>query len=180
MMWEWNGRNTGEKMEGGESIKNQFYFAYGSNMNLDQMEYRCPAARVVETVRLEDHRLAFCGRPEGNGVATIFPEEGSQVEGVLWEITPGCEKSLDGYEGYPYLYGKQTVRVRNQAGMEMDVMAYVMNAPYKETLSSPSRLYLDGILEGCRQNGIPEKPVRDAAAWTKKEKKKKRHKDPER
>ena len=111
-------------------------------MNLEQMEYRCPDARVVGTVRLEDYRLAFCGRPAGNGVATIFPEEGSQVEGVLWEITPECEKSLDGYEGYPHLYGKQTVRVRNKAGMQMDVMAYVMNAPYKDTLASPSTLYL--------------------------------------
>lgn len=151
-------------------------------MNLDQMEYRCPDARVVETVRLEDHRLAFCGRPAGNGVATIFPEEGSQVEGVLWEITPECEQSLDRYEGYPYLYGKETIRVRNKAGMQMDVMAYVMNAPYKETLASPSRLYLNGILEGCRQNGIPEKPVRNAVRWTKKKatRTKKTHSDPER
>lgn len=151
-------------------------------MNLEQMEYRCPDARVVGTVRLEDYRLAFCGRTAGNGVATIFPEEGSQVEGVLWEITPECEKSLDGYEGYPHLYGKQTVRVRNKAGMQMDVMAYVMNAPYKDTLASPSTLYLEGILDGCRQNGIPVKPIRDAARWTKKEaaKTKKHHRDPER
>lgn len=151
-------------------------------MNLDQMEYRCPDARVVETVRLEDHRLAFCGRPAGNGVATIFQEEGSQVEGVLWEITPECEQSLDRYEGYPHLYGKETIRVRNKAGMQMDVMVYVMNAPYKETLASPSRLYLNGIIEGCRQNGIPEGPVRDAVRWTKKEiaRTKKNHSDPER
>ena len=117
-----------------------------------------------------------------NGVATIFPEEGSQVEGVLWEITPECEQSLDRYEGYPHLYGKETIRVRNKVGMQMDVMAYVMNAPYKEILASPSRLYLNGILEGCRQNGIPEKPVRDAVRWTKKEatRTKKNHSDPER
>ena len=104
------------------------------------------------------------------------------MEGVLWEITPECEKSLDGYEGYPHLYGKQTVRVRNKAGMQMDVMAYVMNAPYKDTLASPSTLYLEGILDGCRQNGIPVKPIRDAVKWTKKEaaKTKKHHRDPER
>lgn len=169
--------------EGGEgSIENQFYFAYGSNMNLDQMEFRCPAARVVGTVRLEDYRLAFCGMQPGYGVATIFPEKGCQVEGVLWEITPECEQSLDSYEGYPHLYGKQTVRVRDKAGRQMDVMAYVMNAPYKDNLASPSRLYLDGILEGCRENGIPEKPVRDAVCWTKREtaKKKKHHRDMER
>ena len=43
-------------------IEERYYFAYGSNMNLEQMKYRCPAAEVVENVRLEDYRLAFRGR----------------------------------------------------------------------------------------------------------------------
>ena len=63
-------------------MKETYYFAYGSNMNLDQMAYRCPAASVVEPVYLEGYRLTFCGRGKGSGVATILPEEGSRVEGV--------------------------------------------------------------------------------------------------
>ena len=55
-------------------IEERYYFAYGSNMNLEQMKYRCPAAEVVENVRLEDYRLAFRGRAPGNGVATVLPE----------------------------------------------------------------------------------------------------------
>ena len=42
-------------------MEDRYYFAYGSNMNLEQMKYRCPAAEVVENVRLEDYRLAFRG-----------------------------------------------------------------------------------------------------------------------
>ena len=37
----------------------QLYFAYGSNMNLDQMEFRCPDAEVAGNVRLEDYRLGM-------------------------------------------------------------------------------------------------------------------------
>ena len=48
------------------------YFAYGSNMNVNQMAFRCPDAEVVDTVRLEGYRLAFCMNGGGNGVATIF------------------------------------------------------------------------------------------------------------
>lgn len=33
--------------EGGR-LAETLYFAYGSNMNLDQMDFRCPAAEVVE------------------------------------------------------------------------------------------------------------------------------------
>ena len=76
------------------------YFAYGSNINLDQMAYRCPDARVIGPVVLEGYRLAFRGNASGNGVATVVPHKGGKVHGLLWEITPACEQTLDRYEGY--------------------------------------------------------------------------------
>ena len=92
-------------------MEHAMYFAYGSNMNLDQMAYRCPAAEAVCTAKLEGYELFFAGRP-GNGVASIRPKQGGTVVGVLWKLTEACEKSLDHYEGFPALYGKETVRVR--------------------------------------------------------------------
>lgn len=148
-------------------MKETYYFAYGSNMNLNQMEYRCPAATVVENVRVEDYRLAFCGR--GSGVATILPEKGSHVDGVLWKITQECEKSLDGYEGYPHLYGKETVCVKNKSGRKRNVMVYTMNAPYKEHPVVPSNVYLAGIIEGCYQNRLSCKSVTEAVKRTRSE-----------
>lgn len=150
-------------------IEGKYYFAYGSNMNLGQMAFRCPAAVVVENVHVEGYHLAFCGRPSGNGVATILPEEGSHVDGVLWKITKECERNLDYYEGYPHLYGKETITVKNAAGKERDVTVYTINEPYKSQPSVPSSVYLEGILEGCRENGISEKTVREAAEHTRKE-----------
>ena len=154
---------------GGKNIEEQYYFAYGSNMNLDQMDFRCPDAEVVENARLDGYRLAFCGRPAGGGVATILKEEGSHVNGVLWKITDRCKKSLDRYEGYPYLYGKEVVEVQNGRGKCQSATVYVMNAPYKDCPARPSELYLKGILEGCRQNRLPQKPVMDAVQRTREE-----------
>lgn len=88
-------------------VEDKLYFAYGSNINLDQMAYRCPAAQVVGPVVLEGYELLFRGNASGNGVATIKPKEGQQVHGLLWRITPGCERSLDLYEGYPHLTPKE-------------------------------------------------------------------------
>ena len=136
-------------------MKETYYFAYGSNMNLDQMAYRCPAASVVENVRLDGYRLTFCGRGKGSGVATILPEEGSQVEGVLWKITPECEKSLDFYEGYPHLYGKEAVLVQGTDGVKREVMAYIMNAPYKDQLPSPRIFILWGSWKAVIKMGFP-------------------------
>ena len=64
-------------------MKDRYYFAYGSNMNLEQMKYRCPAAEVVENVRLEDYRLAFRGKAPGNGVATVLHQGGDHGGLVL-------------------------------------------------------------------------------------------------
>ena len=57
----------------------KLYFAYGSNINLDQMAQRCPDAQVVGPVTLENYELLFHGNLRGAGVATIAPREGSTV-----------------------------------------------------------------------------------------------------
>ena len=54
----------------------KLYFAYGSNINLDQMAQRCPDAQVVGPVTLENYELLFRGNLRGAGVATIAPREG--------------------------------------------------------------------------------------------------------
>ena len=140
----------------------KLYFAYGSNMNLNQMAFRCPDAEVVDTVRLEGYRLAFCMNGGGNGVATIIPAEGSYVDGVLWRISEQDEQHLDHYEGFPYLYGKEPVTVTDRNGRQREIMAYTMNSPYKDVPAMPSKAYLEGILNGCRQNGIEIAPVLEA------------------
>lgn len=139
------------------------YFAYGSNLNLDQMARRCPDAEVVGTVRLDGYQLAFAG------VATILPDPGSHVDGVLWEISAADERRLDVYEGFPRLYGKESVTVTDKAGNTHEVMAYTMNPPYRDVPEKPGASYLYGILAGCEQNGIDPKSVYDAVERTKQE-----------
>ena len=138
-------------------------------MNLNQMAFRCPDAQVVDTVRLEGYRLAFRMNGGGHGVATILPEPGSFVDGVLWRISERDEQSLDLYEGFPRLYGKEPVTVVDPDGLKREVMAYTMNSPYKDVPALPSKSYLEGILNGCRQNGIEIAPVLEAVWLTQKE-----------
>ena len=85
----------------------RLYFAYGSNINLTQMEYRCPDATPLMPVMLQGYELTF----RGGGVATVIPNKDAVVPGLLWSITPECEKSLDRYEGYPNYYHKADIAV---------------------------------------------------------------------
>lgn len=138
-------------------------------MNLNQMAFRCPDAQVVDTVRLEGYRLAFRMNGGGHGVATILPEPGSFVDGVLWRISERDEQSLDLYEGFPRLYGKESVTVVDPDGLKREVMAYTMNSPYKDVPALPSKSYLEGILNGCRQNGIETASILEAVWLTQRD-----------
>ena len=102
----------------------------------------------------------------GSGLATIFPEEGSHVDGVLWSLTGDCEKSLDLYEGYPDFTTKQEITVKNKGGREIKAIVYIMTKDYMQNFNPPGRSYLTGILKGCRQNQIPTEPILKAAKKT--------------
>lgn len=129
----------------------RLYLAYGSNINLRQMGVRCPAAEPVCPVVLEDYRLAF----RASGVATILPEEGSKVHGLLWKLTPQCEAALDAYEGYPRFYEKKDVAVKDSNGVSYRVMAYIMTSEHACVLADPLPGYSDEIRYGYVQNGMP-------------------------
>ncbi len=138
-------------------MEQTLYFAYGSNINLGQMEYRCPDACVVGPVALENYELLF----RRGGFATIAPKEGGKVHGLLWSLTRSCERSLDRYEGYPHFYDKRMVTVRDGLGRSLSVMAYIMDERFREPML-PTTDYYNGILEGYRQNGLPANALKKA------------------
>lgn len=77
----------------------KLYVAYGSNLNKEQMRYRCPAAKFVGTGIIEGYELQFKGALHG-ACATIAPKEGTAVPVGIWTIQRADEKRLDIYEGY--------------------------------------------------------------------------------
>ena len=138
--------------------ENKIYIAYGSNLNIEQMSYRCPYATPIGNGILHDYELLFRGGI-GGAVATVESRRGGTVPVLLWEITPRCEDQLDRYEGWPRLYRKETVGVEFD-GKTVEAMVYIMNEDYE--LGSPSRGYLDTILEGYASAGFDEQVLSNA------------------
>ena len=54
------------------------------------------------------------------------------------------------------------------------MFVYMMNAPHKDVPAKPSKFYLDGILEGCKDNQISTESVMEAVKRTRQEVKKKK------
>lgn len=139
-------------------MEETLYFAYGSNINLEQMAHRCPDAQIVGPVTLENYELRF----RGSGFATVTPKNGSVVHGLLWKLTPESERALDRYEGYPRHYTKEQVSVRTADGAAVSVMAYIMAEPMCRQSALPSPYYYRAIQQGFEANGLPVESLEEA------------------
>ena len=116
----------------------QLYIAYGSNINLQQMAYRCPHSRVAGTSEIKDFELEF------RGVATILDDRDLPA--------------LNRYEGYPRLYRQEKMSFELD-GKEVEGMAYLMN---QGEIAPPSRQYYNTILQGYRENGLDKSYLQTA------------------
>lgn len=145
------------------SRKPTLYIAYGSNLNLPQMAFRCPAAEVVGKSELKDYELLFRGGRRG-AVATVEPKEGGSVPVLLWKIRQTDEAALDRYEGYPRLYGKQMMDVELD-GKAVSAMVYIMTPGHE--FGIPSDYYAEVIREGYESAGFDTQVLEDAIehAW---------------
>ena len=136
------------------------YLAYGSNMNLEQMAVRCPGAKPLGTAVLHDYKLVFRGS-RGGAVATVEPHKGGNVPILLWTLPKADEAALDHYEGWPYLYRKETLKVELD-GKQTKAMAYIMNDGRQ--LGTPSRYYYGVIADGYRSAGLNVNDL-NTAVW---------------
>lgn len=144
--------------------KDRLYIAYGSNLNLAQMKHRCPTAEVIGAAELQNWRLWFRG-DHHSAVATIEREQGFQVPVLIWRIQPQDELSLDRYEGFPFLYRKETLRLTVN-GRWVYAMVYIMNEA-GNSYGAPSMGYLSTIREGYESAGFDTGILYDAVNRSK-------------
>jgi gamma-glutamylcyclotransferase (GGCT)/AIG2-like uncharacterized protein YtfP len=151
------------------------YFAFGSNLDPEQMQSRCPGGIVVGLAALRDHRLAFplYSNAWGCGVSSIQPAHGDTVWGMLYELTEAHIASLDRFEEFRGPGDQHNVYDREQVTVELvrpddgsiprRVRAWTYVARPSNP-SPPSRRYLDAILRGARHHRLPEEYIAKLAA----------------
>ena len=121
------------------------YFAYGSNLNHDQMNNRCDGAKYIKKHILKGYKLCFSHKTNHSvyGHANIIKNKKSEVHGALWDITRNDEKELDGYEGVDYNYYQKEYFTLNGR----KVLFYKQNKFIKR---KPTSRYLHTIIEGYK------------------------------
>lgn len=139
-------------------MKKRLYIAYGSNLDKEQMAYRCPTAKPIAKSWLHDYRLVFQGSHSG-AHANVIPEEGQEVPVAIWEISARDEAMLDRYEGVAGgYYTKETMTVE-VAGEMKEALIYIMT-PHDYGL--PSDYYLGIIEQGYKDFRFPVRILNEA------------------
>lgn len=134
-----------------------YYYAYGSNLSLGRMRYRCPDAEPLGPFGIRGWRLEFCG---ASGVANaVEGEKEDWLEGALYRVTAACERWLDKCEGYyptaPSISTYRKIDFRIPATGE-EAFMYLYNKP---TAGTPSHHYLSIIKRGYNDWGFNTKPL---------------------
>lgn len=135
------------------------YFAYGSNMNKEQMAKRCKGAKFLGVARLDSYKFVFDGSSKlrGCAVANVIPDVSSFVLGGLWEISTENRSSLDCYEGYPDSYHRIEVSLTTSDGKRIDNVLIYLRSP--KQLGVPSDSYRNICIQGAHDCGLPEEYI---------------------
>ena len=131
------------------------YFAYGSNLNHQQMKNRCSGARYIKKHTLNGYKLCFSHKTNHSvyGHANIIKNKKSEVQGALWDITKNDEDKLDGYEGVDYnYYQKEYFTFKGKK-----ILVYVQKVYY---FQKPNSTYLHTIIEGYKDCGLDTKKLK--------------------
>jgi len=130
------------------------YFAYGANIIAAEMARRCPAAREIGTTVLPGWRFVVGRR----GYGTIVPDPGARVVGVLWSLTPACERTLDEFEEIGGgLFRRESILV---AGEPTLIYLAADAAP-----GSVRAGYLEPVIAAAEARGFPADYVAVLRGW---------------
>jgi len=145
-------------------MQKRYYIAYGSNLNIDQMRFRCQDARIIGTAQLNGWELLFKGSKTGSYL-TIEERDGGCVPVAVWEVSEADEKNLDRYEGCPIFYYKKELTlnitgIRTGKVRRRRAFVYIMHED--RPLGIPSSMYMRVCLEGYNDFGFDREILANA------------------
>ena len=152
----------------GRFSKYQFYFAYGSNMDIQRITERLgPVSFLPMSFSLRDHKFSYnAGLKElGKCFAGITYNPGTVVYGAVFILSKEQLKTLDVYEGVNngnHGYYRKEVQVvpydpRNQFMynfQRLNTITYVPRPQYTYEGGTPQKRYRKHCVDGAKMFGL--------------------------
>jgi gamma-glutamylcyclotransferase (GGCT)/AIG2-like uncharacterized protein YtfP len=97
------------------------------------------------------------------GFATVVPETGKKVYGVLWALSEGDLLHLDEYEDAAGgLYSRAPMKVTLRRGAVSNAFVYVAA---NDQPGSPRPQYVGAIVAAATPHGFPEPYIKELRPW---------------
>ncbi|HZQ75078.1 MAG TPA: gamma-glutamylcyclotransferase family protein [Burkholderiales bacterium] len=141
-----------------------FYFAYGSNMDLNQLTERCPSAKFRHIAVVRGYQLSFTrfSQKRQCGVADLVPDRGGEVWGAVFEMSEADVVHLDRKEGVhlkPPAYQRITVKTLCPSSNEwLDAFTYEVVAKAADHVR-PNASYMSLIVAGALRWNLPQQYI---------------------
>lgn len=141
------------------------YFAYGSNLDPEQMRARCASARPFALATLPRHQLVFRGASAhwGGAVASLRRAKQGAVRGVLYAMRSLDLLALDRFEGHPFFYERYLRTVIDDHGARWQAHVYILPTS-RARVGAPAERYLRVIADAYRRHGFDSRALRRALA----------------
>lgn len=149
-------KNSGREPIATMADKKFLYFAYGSNMDEDQMEDRCPGAKLLCKVTVPDYTF----RIDSRGVASIISKRGAEVTGLLWEVDKCHIKTLDKREGIAGGFYRRVALPLVYEGQTVTSIVYLSNYDC-DGHYAPRPGYMEKIVRAAKDHGFDEAYIRE-------------------
>jgi hypothetical protein len=141
-----------------DNAQSMLHFAYGSNMSTALMRLHCPDAATAGTAQLTGWRLIITR----DGYASILPEAGATVHGVLWRLTARDWSALNAYESLDSgLYKRRVLKVTARRRV-LPVLVYVGRSRAE---GRPRPGYQELVVAAARDWQFPPAYLRELRRW---------------
>jgi cation transport regulator ChaC len=138
------------------------YFAYGSNMHRAVMRKHAPEAEPAGVAALADCRFVITA----DGYASVAPQPGMSVYGLLWRITPRDRITLDAWENVEGgLYRAETLPVHH-AGQDSAALVYIAR---EQPVGQARAGYMEVVIEAARAIDLPADYIALLQEWLPKD-----------
>lgn len=132
-----------------------YYFAYGSNMVVEHMRRICGRHfLMLGNVYLPDYDI----EPDLRGYLNIRPTPGKNVYGILYDLDKDALDALDKFEGYPEVFGRSEVEVKDDEGNSFKSWVYI-EAPHQFGGTEVKMEYLRRVLTSAMEHGFPQEYI---------------------
>ena len=122
------------------------------------MYIRCPDSTFLKIGCRKGWKLVFDGysADRKGAVVNALPSENDILWGALYEISGEDLKLLDTFEDYPNSYQREKVAIQCSDNIKVFAHFYFRKS---QKAGNPSKEYLDIVLQGAKECGLPEEYI---------------------